>query len=150
MLYYHKPDVVVIDAYTALGIPDITRPESALVLDELRRLAKEHECAFVIIHHVNKSGEQIGSNLHKARIVSMVSLVNVNNTVTLTQEKIRGTKVEPKLINFDPNTLKMTDAQITLKDKVKQLKNQNFTLKEIQAKFPSAKKDTIRKYYTAL
>ena len=85
LLYYHNPDVVVIDAYTSLGIPDITRPESGLVLDELRRLATEFECAFVIIHHVNKSGEQIGSSLHKAKLDSMVLLVNVNNTVCFLQ-----------------------------------------------------------------
>ena len=148
LLYYENPDVVIIDAYTSLGIPDITRPESGLVLDELRRLARKNECAFVIIHHVNKSGEQIGSSLHKAKMDSMVSLVNIKNTVTLTQEKVRGTKFNQKLINFDPQTLKMTDAKISLKDKVQELKAQGFKLKEIQSKFQSAKKDTIRRYYT--
>jgi len=49
ILYYYKPDIVIIDSYTSLGIPDITRPESVFVLDELRRLAREYECAFVII-----------------------------------------------------------------------------------------------------
>lgn len=149
ILYYYKPDIVIIDAYTSLGIPDITRPESGLVLDELRRMAKHHQCAFVIIHHVNKSGEQIGSSLHKAKMDSMVSLINANNTVTLTQEKIRGVKFEPKLINFDPATLQMTDAKMTLKDKVKQLKAQGLTLKDIQLNFPTAKRDTIRKYYNS-
>jgi len=148
-LYYESPDLVIIDAYTSLGIPDITRPESGLVLDELRRLAKEHECAFVIIHHVNKSGDQIGSSLHKAKMDSMVSLVNNNNIVTLTQEKVRGTKFSEKTIDFDPITLKMTEANISLKDQVKQLKAQGLSQKEIQAKFPAAKKDTIRKYYTS-
>ena len=148
LLYYESPDVVIIDAYTSLGIPDITRPESALVLDELRRLAREHQCAFVIIHHINKSGEQIGSSLHKAKMDSMVSLVNVNNMVTLTQEKVRGTKFDQKVINFDPQTLKMIDAKISLKDQIKQLKAQGLSLKEIQANFPTAKKNTIRRYYT--
>lgn len=149
LLYHHNPDVVIIDAFTSLGIPDITRPESALVLDELRRLARKNECAFVVIHHVNKSGDQIGSSLHKAKMDSMVSLVNVNNMVTLTQEKVRGTKFDQKVINFDPQTLKMTDAKISLKDQVKQLKAQGLSLKEIQAKFPTAKRDTIRRYYTS-
>jgi RecA-family ATPase len=147
LLYWEMPDVVVIDAYSSLGIPDITRPESGLVLDELRRLANKYDCAMVILHHVNKSGEALGSSLHKAKIDSMISLVNINNTVTLTQEKIRGTKFDEKLIDFNPNTLQMTDAKISLKDKVKQLRIQGLTLKEIQAKFPSAKKDTIRRYY---
>lgn len=149
LLHYHNPDVVIIDAYTSLGIPDITRPESGLVLDELRRLARKNECAFVIIHHVNKLGEQMGSSLHRAKMDSMVSLVNVNNTVTITQEKVRGTKFDQKVIDFDPVTLKMTDAKMTLKDKVKQLKALGLTLKEIQSKFPTSKKDTIRKYYTS-
>lgn len=147
LLHYHNPDVVILDSYTSLGIPDITRPESGLVLDELRRLARMNECAFVIIHHVNKSGEQIGSSLHKAKMDSMISLVNVNNTVTLTQTKVRGTKFNEKVIDFDPVTLKMTDAKMTIKDKVQQLKTQKFTLKEIQAKFPKANKDTISRYY---
>ena len=72
LLYYHNPDIVVIDAFTSLGIPDITRPESALVLDELRRLAEKHHCAMVIIHHTNKAGEQMGSSLHKAKMDSIV------------------------------------------------------------------------------
>ncbi len=147
ILYYYSPDVVIIDSYTSLGIPDITRPESALVLDEMRRLAEKHHCAMVIIHHVNKSGDQIGSSLHKAKMDSMVSLVNINNTVTLTQEKVRGTKFDQKVIYFDPQTLKMTDAKISLKDQVKQLKGQGFSLKEIQVKFPTGKRDTIRRYF---
>jgi len=147
VLYYESPDVMIIDAYTSLGIPDITRPESGQVLDELRRLARKNECAFVVIHHVNKSGEQIGSSLHKAKMDSMVSLVNVNNMVTLTQEKVRGTKFDHKVIKFDPITLRMTDAKISLKDQVKQLRAQGLTLKEIQSKFPSQKRDTIRRYF---
>jgi hypothetical protein len=43
----------------------------------------------------------------------------------------------------------MTEANISLKDQVKQLKAQGLSQKEIQAKFPAAKKDTIRKYYTS-
>ena len=150
LLYYESPDIVIIDSYTSLGIPDITRPESGLVLDELRRLAREHQCAFVIIHHVNKSGEQIGSSLHKAKMDSIVSLVNVNNTVTLTQVKVRGTKFAEKDIDFDPVTLKMTEAKITLKAKVKQLKAQGLSQKQIQSTFPTAKTATIRKYYNSI
>ncbi|MDD5703803.1 MAG: AAA family ATPase [Dehalococcoidales bacterium] len=148
ILYYYKPDVVIIDAYTSLGIPDITRPESGLVLDEMRRLARKYECAFVIIHHVNKSGEQIGSSLHKAKMDSMVSLTNDNNIVTLIQEKVRGTKFGEKLINFDPITLKMTDAKMTIKQRVKLLKAQGLTLKDIQSML-SYKKDTIRKAFNS-
>ena len=132
-----------------LGIPDITRPESGLVLDELRRMAKQHQCAFVIIHHVNKSGEQIGSSLHKAKMDSMVSLVNDNNTVILTQEKVRGTKFGEKDIDFDPVTLRMTDAKMTIKNQVKQLKAQGLNLKEIQSKLPAYKRDTIRKAFNS-
>jgi RecA-family ATPase len=149
ILYYYKPDVVIIDAYTSLGIPDITRPESALVLDELRRLAKEHGCAMVIIHHTNKGGEQMGSSLHKAKMDSIVSLVNVNDIVTVTQEKVRGSKFEPKGINFDPVTLKMTDAKMTLKAQVQLLKAQGLSLNDIKAKFPTAKRNTLIKYYNS-
>jgi RecA-family ATPase len=147
LLANYEKDIVILDAYTSLGIPDITRPESGLVLDELRRLARKYECAFLILHHVNKSGEQIGSSLHKAKMDSIISLVNVNNKITLTQEKVRGTKFDEKVINFDPLTLKMTDAKISLKDQVIQLKKQGISLKDILSKFSSSKRSTISRYY---
>ena len=147
-LQYYSVDIVVIDALTSLGIPDITRPEMALILDELRKMAKKYNCSMLIIHHCNKSGDPMGSSLIKAKMDSMISLVNVNNVVTLTQEKVRGSKFDAKVIDFNPTTLKMTNANISLKDQVRLLKAQNFTLKEIQAKFPTSKKDTIRRYFT--
>ena len=149
-LYYECPDLVIIDAYTSLGIPDITRPDSALVLDEMRRLSEKNHCAMVIIHHTNKAHEQMGSSLHKAKMDSIVSLSKVSNdTIMLTQEKVRGTKFGEKVINFDPITLKMTDAKMTIKDQVKQLKAQGFTLNEIQSMLPAIKKDTIRKAFNS-
>jgi RecA-family ATPase len=146
ILHNYMPDIVIIDAYTSLGIPDITRPDSGLVLDELRRLARKNECAFVIIHHVNKAKEQMGSSLHKAKMDSMVSLVNNNNIVTLTQEKVRGTKFSEKTIDFDPITLKMTEANIPLKDQVKLLKSQGIADKEIILRFPKKHGDTVKRY----
>jgi len=148
-LYYECPDLVIIDAYTSLGIRDITRPDSALVLDEMRRLAEKNHCAMVIIHHTNKAHEQMGSSLHKAKMDSMVLLVNNNNIVTLTQEKVRGTKFNEKDIDFDPVTLKMTDAKMTIKDQVKQLKAQGLGLKDIQSRLPGVKPNTIQKAFNS-
>lgn len=147
ILYYYTPDVLVIDAYTSLGIPDITRPESALVLDEFRRLAKKNHCAMVIIHHVNRSGEQMGSNLHIGKMDSIVSLVSLpSEKITLTQEKIRGSKFQPKVISFDQQTLGMTDAKLNIITQVKLLKAQGFAEKEIISRFPKKQQNTVKRY----
>jgi len=147
LLYYYIPDVVVIDAYTSLGIPDITRPESALVLDELRRLAEEYHCAMVIIHHTNKAGEQMGSSLHRAKMDSMVCLRKISeDRIELTQEKIRGRKFQPKVINFNRDTLEMTDANMSLKQQVLELASLGIPNNEIVAKFPKEYRDSVRRY----
>jgi len=147
MLYYYSPDVVVIDAYTSLGIPDITRPESALVLDEFRKLAKDYRCAFVIIHHTNLSGGQMGSSLHIAKMDSIVSLAKVSEEdIMLSQEKIRGSKVDDKFIVFNTDTLEMQEKSVTLKDRVQQLKSM-LPIEEMVKRFPKAKKATIERYY---
>lgn len=147
LLYYHFPDVVVIDAYTSLHIPDITRPDSALVLDELRRLAERYHCAMVIIHHVNKSNEQMGSSLHRAKMDSIVSLVQLpKDRIVLTQEKIRGSKFQPKVINFNPDTLEMRDASMTLKEQVLELQSLGLANKEIVDKFPKQHRGSVGRY----
>ena len=147
LLYYYIPDVVVIDAYTSLGIPDITRPESALVLDELRRLAKSYHCAMVIIHHTNKAGEQMGSSLHRAKMDSMVCLSKISeNRIMLTQEKIRGSKFQPKGVNFDQDTLEMRDANTSLKQQVLELASLGIPDNEIIAKFSKQHRGSVRRY----
>ena len=147
LLYYYIPDVVVLDAYSSLGIPDITRPESALVLDELRRLAEKHHCAMVIIHHTNLRGEQMGSNLHRAKMDSMVSLAQVgDDKIVLTQEKIRGSKFEAKVIDFNRDTLKMKEGTTSVKTLVLDLHGQGYLEEEIQGMMPKVRKDTIKRY----
>lgn len=151
LLYYHSPDIVVIDAFTSLGIPDITRPESALVLDEMRRLAEKHHCAMVIIHHTNKAGEQMGSSLHKAKMDSIVSLSKVSNdTIMLTQDKVRGSKFQPKVIEFNQNTLEMKDAKMSIKDQVVLLKAQGISDNDIVLRFPKQHRDTVKRYLRSL
>ena len=51
------PDVVLIDAYTSLGLEDINHPVAGLTFDELRRLSQKYNCAFVILHHTGKTGQ---------------------------------------------------------------------------------------------
>jgi RecA-family ATPase len=144
---FHMPDVLIIDALSSINIPDITRPESALALDELRRLAEQHKCGIVILHHTNKSGEQMGSNLHKAKMDSMISLSKLEeDKILITQEKVRGGKFEPKTILFDRNNLKMTEANVSLKLQVRELRNQGVLAKDIINRFPKQQRDTIRRY----
>jgi len=147
MLYYYIPDVVVIDAYTSLGIPDITRPESALVLDELRRLAKTYNCAMIIVHHTNLSGEQMGSNLHRAKMDSIMNLSKLSDDkITLNQDKIRGAKITDKIIDFNQNTLEMKEGKMSLRQAVYDLIYQGVKRYDLKAKFPQSKRATIDRY----
>jgi RecA-family ATPase len=105
-----QPDVVFVDAYTSLGIEDITRPQSALCLDVLRRIANEHRISIVITHHENKSGTQMGSALHVAKVDSEVQTTVTTRegdreTVMLSQGKVRGQHIEPIFLSADKNTL---------------------------------------------
>jgi len=99
-----KPDVVFIDAYTSLGIEDITRPQSALCMDALRRIANEFQISIVITHHENKSGTQMGSALHIAKIDSeiqtSVTKGDREDIIMLTQGKVRGQHMEPLYLEY--------------------------------------------------
>lgn len=105
-----QPDVVFIDAYTSLGIEDITRPQSALCLDALRRIANRYRISIVITHHENKSGTQMGSALHIAKIDSEVQTTVTSSegnreTIMLSQGKVRGQHIEPIYIEANKDTL---------------------------------------------
>ncbi len=91
-----QPDVVFIDAYTSLGIEDITRPQSALCLDALRRIANDHRISIVIAHHENKAGTQMGSALHIAKIDSEVQ-------TTVTKGESRDTICTSSAIKAQPD-----------------------------------------------
>jgi len=143
----YKPDVVFIDSYTSLGIPDITRPESGSVFDATNRIARQHNCAIILIHHTNLSGEQMGSSLHRAKVSSMVSIVASNdNHIVITQEKVRGSHFEPIVIRFNRENLTMEREEGSLKEQVWRLLDQNVTANSIVERFPNRKKATITRY----
>lgn len=104
-----QPDVVFIDAYTSLGIEDITRPQSALCLDALRRAANKYRISIVITHHENKSGGQMGSALHIAKVDSEVQTTvtkgESRDMVMLSQGKVRGQHIEPIFLEANRDTL---------------------------------------------
>ena len=143
----YKPDVVFIDSYTSLGIPDITRPESGSVFDATNRVARQHNCAIILIHHTNLSGEQMGSSLHRAKVSSMVSIVASNdNHIVITQEKVRGSHFEPIVIRFNRENLSMEREEGSLKEQVWRLLDQNIPANLIIERFPNRKKSTITRY----
>ncbi|MFC2034032.1 AAA family ATPase [Chloroflexota bacterium] len=107
-----QPDIVFIDAYTSLGIEDITRPQSALCLDALRRIASEYKISIIITHHENKAGTQMGSALHIAKIdsevqTSITSRDGNRETIILTQGKVRGQHIDPVYIEAQKDTLRL-------------------------------------------
>jgi RecA-family ATPase len=143
----YKPDVVFIDSYTSLGIPDITRPESGLVFDAMNRKAREYKCAIILIHHTNLSGEQMGSSLHRAKVSSIVSISKLGeDRIMITQDKIRGSHFEPIVVHFNRETLWMRRQPGNVKDEVRRLIREGKNDNEIVRGLPSAKKDTIKRY----
>ena len=146
----YEPDIVFIDSYTSLGIPDITRPESGSVFDATNRKAREHKCAIVLIHHTNLSGEQMGSSLHRAKVSSMVSIGKMDEDhIVVTQEKVRGSHFEPIVIYFDRETLWMRREQGSLKEQVWRLLDGGSAGGDILRGFPTSKKPTIQRYIRA-
>ena len=143
----YKPDLVFIDSYTSLGIPDITRPESGLVFDALNKKARDHKCAIILIHHTNASGEQMGSSLHRAKVSSMVSIGKSDeDNIVVTQEKVRGSHFEPILIRFDREHLSMETEAGSLRGQIWRLLDQNDTTNDIIQRFPNRNRATIQRY----
>jgi len=83
---WSSADLVIIDSLTSLGIDDINHPSCSIVFDRLRQMAFEWECAFIVIHHTNKSGEVMGSNLIMPKLDCMIRVES--NMVIF--EKLRG------------------------------------------------------------
>jgi len=146
-LRVYKPDVVFIDSYTSLGIPDITRPESGLVFDAMNRIAREHKCAIILIHHSNLSGEPMGSSLHRAKVSSLVSIRATDDThIVVEQEKVRGSHFEPIVMRFNRENLAMEREEGSLREQVWRLLDQNVPANTIIEQFPNRKKATITRY----
>lgn len=143
----YNPDIVFIDSYTSLGIPDITRPESGLVFDALNKKAREHNCSIILIHHTNASGEQMGNSLHRAKVSSMVSIGKTDeNHIVITQEKVRGSHFDPIVIRFQRETLTMEREAGSLKEQIWRLLDQGESANNILPRFQGRNRATIQRY----
>jgi len=149
-----KADVVFIDSYTSLGVTDITRPESGLVFDALRRYSTANKCSICIIHHPSAAGNPMGSTLHVAKVDVVIKVnklqedTNLNTAkIELVQEKARGTQYEPLTIDVvDKKKLQLQKTTTNLKDEVLQLCAAGWKDEQILDKFPKQKYQTIKKY----
>lgn len=143
----YDPDVVFIDSYTSLGIPDITRPESGTVFDATNKIAREQNCAIILIHHTNQSGEQMGSSLHRAKVSSMVSIMKSDEDhIVVTQEKVRGSHFDPIVIRFNRENLAMEKEEGSLREQIWRLLDQGETANAIIGRFTNRKTATIQRY----
>ena len=143
----YKPDVVFIDSYTSLGIPDITRPESGSVFDAMNRIAREYKCAIILIHHTNQSGEQMGSSLHRAKVSSLVSIRATDDShIVVEQEKVRGSHFEPIVIRFNRDNLSIEKEEGSLREQIWRLLGQGETANAIIERFPNRNRGTIQRY----
>jgi archaellum biogenesis ATPase FlaH len=146
-LRVYKPDVVFIDSYTSLAIPDITRPESGSVFDAMNRIARERKCAIILIHHTNLSGEPMGSSLHRAKVSSLVSIrITDDSHIVVEQEKVRGSHFDPIVIRFNRENLSMEKEEGSLREQIWRLLDQNETADDIIQRFPNRNRATIQRY----
>lgn len=158
LLYTCRPDVLIIDSYTSLGIGDINHPSASLVFDELRICCQDFDCAFIIVHHTRKDGGQMGSNLNIAKVDSVISLHSRRGTkqeklykrITAEQEKLRAEYCEDIELDFDLATFKMTlvTATETTRERVARLKAEGKTDEEVVELTTdlNVKLDTIKRY----
>jgi predicted ATP-dependent serine protease len=79
--------IVIIDSLSSLGMKDINHPSTGAMFDRLRAIANQYHCAFVVLHHTNKSGDVMGSNLIKGKVDVILHLEQDK----LIFEKLRGT-----------------------------------------------------------
>lgn len=108
------PDVVIIDAYTSLGIEDINHPSAGLAFDALRKYSQKFDCAFVLLHHTNKGGDQMGSGLNVAKMDSVIHMSKLGAKnyqdcieIKAEQQKVKGDACDDIRFMFDTNSLRM-------------------------------------------
>lgn len=78
--------LVIIDSFTSLGIPDLNHPNTSAVLDRLRQINGEQDCSFILVHHVNRAGQILGSVTLQIKADNLVEL----NSKGLKFHKLRG------------------------------------------------------------
>lgn len=146
-----RPDVVFIDAYTSLGIEDITKPQSALCLDALRRIADDRRISIVITHHENKSGTQMGSALHVAKVDSEVQTTVTSKEgnrekIMISQGKVRGEHIEPIFIEAHKDTLHLERRLNTnLTQTIREMQSSGQDRDTILSHFRGTQKDSARR-----
>jgi RecA-family ATPase len=165
ILKVYRPDVVIIDAYTSLGIEDINHPSASLTFDGLRIFSKRYNCAFVLTHHTTKGGVQMGSNLNTAKMDSVIALERNKEgksregelkesggllAIMAKQEKLKADSCEDIDLIFNTNTLQMTQPKST-KQHVKELKAQGKTVEKViellKLDGADVTRETIKRYY---
>lgn len=153
-------DVVIIDAYTALGIEDINLPKTALVWDNLRGLARQYGCSFLVLHHSNKNGGQMGSKIVEGKADCVLKLAKgEKNEVELRADKVRGTHTDVLRFSFHAETLtfrpvitKSPTLKGQLKSQVNELIQQGCSRDDIISKLTALghKRATIKRYLSSL
>ena len=154
LLHLCRPDVLIIDAYTSLGIEDINHPSVSLTFDWLRLYSQKYNCAFVLTHHTGLSGRQMGSNLNIAKMDSVIALRKSGKKdkskskvfkITASQEKLKADSCEDIELTFDTNNLRMT-AEETIKDMVFRLKSEGKTDEDVKSEVTEGKPDSVGRY----
>lgn len=88
-----KPGLLVIDALSdiMLGGDENLVKDTQPIMHRLRQLAERHDCAVIVIHHVNKSGGYRGSSALKGAVDSLLLFESRPDSpiITVSCEKAR-------------------------------------------------------------
>jgi archaellum biogenesis ATPase FlaH len=109
--YSSLANLVIIDSLTSLGIEDINHPRCSLIFDRLRDISRKWACAFIVLHHPNKSGEIMGNKLIQAKVDCILQLQKDKLIVEKLRAKtpsiftVDGGKYPYLEVEQDPDTL---------------------------------------------
>lgn len=98
----HGIGLVILDPLQALKgrADENAATEVGPAIANLRRVAEATSAAFVIVHHVNKQGQQRGSTALRDLVDSSVSVERSENRVTLKPDKVRHADIEPIALDW--------------------------------------------------
>ena len=135
--------LVIIDSFTSLGIPDLTQPSTSALLDRLRQINAEEDCSFILLHHLNRKGEILGS---------VTLQIKADNLVELTTKglKFHKTRGELQIPLDDKNTLPIVRNngsilfKLPMRQRAKMLLGNQDALHILQTEYPKSTPGSIR------
>lgn len=133
--------LVIIDSFTSLGIPDLNHPSTSVVLDRLRQINSELECSFILLHHVNKAGDILGS---------VTLQIKADNLIELNGQGLKFHKTRGELKSITGDILPIARAKpsilfkLTMAQRAKMLLDDPDARDILRQEYPESSDDSRR------